>query len=213
MRYTFDNINTQQYFNLLKIGESKKPEDVIWALTGKTREELTLNDIESFQVGSLEPHLEISESKLFIANGVLYGLQDLDNMSFGLFQDIMSLGKDIKETLPTMMSYMYRPVTKISFWNLTKLRIIGMVGNKIRGARMAKWLNKKLYNIKYDIELYNPLKCEDRIDEVCLAKSYTGHFLVTFFLILSQELQKHSLNSLNQNLQMMKKELKKLTIQ
>ena len=209
MIYTFNNINSKQYFELLKVAESEDTVKIVEALTGKDKNELTLSEIDSLNIGSLEPFRDPTTSKFFVADGVLYGLQDLDNMSFGLFQDIMSLSDDIKNTIPTIMSYLYRPIVKINWWNKTKLHIIAKIGHRLKGRRMIKWMDKVMYNIHYEIEKYNPLKCEERVEQVILAPSSTGHFLVTFFLTLSKELQEASLTSLMDQVSLMRKELKK----
>jgi len=204
MHYTWDKLNIAQYQRLLTLGDKAKPEDLIWALTGKNKNEIPIKDLKSLSVGKLEPKGDPAQLRLVHHNGIVYGMQDMSTLSFGLFADIMELGKDLNKHLPDMVSYMYRPVTKISFWSTVKLRIIGQIGTKLKTkwgiALMYKWLT----NMKYEIEEYDPAKCDARIKDIKEMPASIGHNVATFFLILSRQLQIDGLKSLRDQAKTMK---------
>ena len=214
MRYTWDNMTTIQYQRLLKNGDSKKPEDLLCALTGKKKNEITISEIESLRIGSITPKHDPIVAQIFMGeDGVLYGLQDLNDMPFGLFDDLMSIAADVKIHLSLMVSYLYRPISKMSFMSTMKLRIISKFGHKTKSQWFRRWIIKSMNTLKYEIEPYDPLKCESRSKTIDSSQAYIAHHVVTFFLILSRELQKSSLVSLRNHLKEMKTQLHQITLE
>lgn len=208
MHYTWDKLNIAQYQRLLTLKDQAKPEDLIWALTGKSKNEIPIKELKSLSVGSLEPKMDAISLRLVYHNGTLYGMQDMATLSFGLFADIMELGKDLNKHLPDMVSYLYRPVTKVSSWSLIKLRIIGQFGKRFKSKWADKLILKWMTNLKYEIEEYDPVKCDARVKDIKEMPAAVGHNVATFFLIFSKQLQIDGLKSLRNQAITMKEALK-----
>lgn len=204
MRYAWNTLTADQYHRLLQMGDSQEPIDLVIALTGKSKNEVGIHEVNTMTFGDLTPKEDPTTAKVFVIDGVLYGMQDINDMSFGLFQDIMDLGKDIHKYLPVIMAYMYRPVIKMSWWSTMKLGLIAKWAPKLSNRWGFKWMAKTMVNLKYKIEKYDPTECDKRVDLLGNAPASTSHHLVTFFLIFSQQLQKNSRTSLLEKLQLMK---------
>ena len=212
MKYTWDNMTTIQYQRLLQNGDSEKPEDLLCALTGKNKNQITIGEIEALRIGSITPKHDPIVAQIFTGDdGILYGLQDLNDMPFGLFDDLMSLSSDIKIHLALMVSYLYRPISKMSFMSTVKLKLISKFGHKTKSQWFRRWIIKTMNTLKYEIEPYDPLKCEARSKTIDSSPAYIAHHVVTFFLILSRELQTSSLISLKNRLKEMKTQLHQIT--
>lgn len=204
MRYTFNNINTKQYHEILKYGEDIKPEQLISALTGKDTMDLTLEEIDELNIGDLSPRFNPLTAKVFVMDGVLYGIQPLDKMSFGLFADLLDLGKDFKKFLPVIMAYLYRPVLRIPWLHRKKLEFISKYARYFNNKYFVKWMEDTMINLKYDIEKYDPTICEERMKIFEKAPATCAHFAIDFFLELSQKPQSSSQRFLT------KKEIKEI---
>jgi len=212
MIYNWDNLTTEQYSRLLQNGDSKKPEDLLWALTGKSKNDMTLSEITTLRVGSIKPQDRKAVAQIFVGkDGRLYGLQDLNEMPFGLFDDVVSLASEPAKHLTLLVSYLYRPVLKMSFWSTVKLNIVGKFGARVNHPWFQKKVVKWMNTLNFEIEKYDPLKCESRLDIIKDSPAYIGHHVVTFFLILSRELQTSSLTSLKTHLKKMKRSLTEIT--
>ncbi len=201
MKYTFDGLTAEQYSRIVTIGENPGVEDLLWAVTGTKKENIKIKDLKKVKFGNLDPYYDPITAKFFVVDGVLYGFQDMSNLSFGLFADFTELGKDIQSNLLGMMSYLYRPVTKMSRWNRFKLRLIWEIGKKTSSVFGLKIMYKLAGSIKYEIEEYDPMKCDLRIKNIKKAPATSAHALACFFLILLRESRLSSLKSMKENLQ------------
>ena len=207
MRYTWNNINVEQYARLISLTEEELKDSVkvVEALTGKTKNELTVKEVKNISVGDLSPKMRPDLLRIFVHEGTLYGMQDVSDMSFGLFADVTELGKDIKKHLPDLVAYLYRPVTSMSFWSLVKLRIIARWGQKVKSPRLLKILMNWMTNLKYEIEDYDPIQCDLRVRSMKKAPAAIGHHVSSFFLIWSRQLQIDFLKSSRDQMLEMKK--------
>lgn len=196
MLYTWNRLTVEQYSRMVSLGEEPKSEDVLWALTGKNKNDLKLSEIKSTHIGDLTPRLDPFFTKFFVHDGVLYGFQNMDELSFGLFADLTEMGKDIQNNLATMVSYLYRPITKINRWNRFKLLVMELIAKRAKTPWILKQVYKLVDSIKYELEEYDPIKCDLRYKAIKKAPASAAHNVASFFLILSRELQKDSLKSM-----------------
>lgn len=207
MKYEFKSLTAEQYCRLVTLGENPDTADVIWALTGKKKDNWKIKDLKKVRFGNLDPYLDPFSAKFFVVDGILYGFQDMGHLSFGLFTDIAEAGKDIQNNLLTMMSYLYRPVTKMSRWNRFKLRLIAEIGKRANSVFAVKTMYKITDSIQYEIEEYDPMKCDLRIKQIRQAPATAAHATASFFLIFLRESQLSSLRSMSENLSALKKSL------
>lgn len=205
MKYNWNNLTISQYQRLLQMPEEPTNVDVVQALTGKPRNKLTIREIKNIQVQDLTPKTDPSRLPLFVHKGVLYGMQKTSNIPFGLFVDLLDLSSDVPKFLPELTSYLYRPVVKINFWNTVKLRVITRVAPRVKSVKQLRWLYTKLLNVQYEIEEYDPILCETRVNDIKEWPATIGHHTSAFFLILSKVLQIDSLNSSKRKLREMMK--------
>ena len=143
MLYTWDNLTAEQYQRLIGLGEEPKSEDLVWAMTGKTKNQMTVKEVRNFKLGDLTPRLDPITHKFFTVNGKTYAKQDMNDLPFGLFVDLTKEGENIKDNLLTIVSYLYRPVIGLTRWNRYKLNLVINLARFVRG----KWLLKKLYKM------------------------------------------------------------------
>jgi len=207
MRYNWENINAEQYSRLITLGEEPTAEDLVWAMTGKTKNQMTVKDVKSFSLGDLTPRLDAITSKTFTVNGTTYAMQDITDLPFGLFVDLAKEGEDLKANLLSVMSYLYRPVINVSRWDRIKLMLIISLAPRVKGKWLLKKLLRLLQSINFQIEDYDPVRCDLRIKDMKQAPASAAHHITTFFLTLSKELQKTTHKSLLQMLTSLKEEM------
>jgi hypothetical protein len=196
MVYNWNKLTVEQYSRMVTLGEAPKTDEVIWALTGKHKNDIKLSEVKTMHIGDLTPKLDPFFTKFFTLNGVLYGFQDMNDLSFGLFADLTEEGKNVQENLATMVSYLYRPVTKMNRWNRFKLRVMEAIAKRTTTVWALKMVYKLLDSIKFEIEEYDPVKCDMRYKAIKQAPASAAHNVASFFLILSKELQTNSRRSM-----------------
>jgi len=196
MLYNWNTINSEQYCRLITLGEDPKAEDLVWAMTGKTKNQMTVKDLKKFKLGNLTPELDPVTLKTFTTNGTTYAMQDMSDLPFGLFVDLAKEGEDLKSNLLTVMSYLYRPVTGLTKWNRLKLMLVITLAPRVKGKWLLKIIYKLLNSVHFQIEEYDPLKCDLRIKDMKQAPASAAHNVASFFLILSKELQQTTRKSL-----------------
>ena len=207
-------ITAEQYRLLSGLGEEPKEEDLIRILFGKPKSKMTIKEIKELDfTGFKMPEPEISPN-LLLHNGVLYGRQNMSELTFGLYIDLVERAKDIQENLILIMTMLWRPVTKITYWNRTKAYVASKMLQSKWGKLRTKGL-KLLNKVQYTIEDYDVMTCYNREDDFKTMDGSVAAYTTTFFLTTSQVLTIDSLRSLKKDLeekaQVLQESLKKIS--
>lgn len=193
-------ITAEQYRQLTELQDGPTTEDLIRILYGKSKNKMTLQEVREVDFSNFEiPKTEIYPN-IIEHNGVLYGKQDLGKMTFGLYIDLIEQAKDIQKNLILIMTMLWRPVTKISYWNRAKAYLASKMltsrwsRTRLRGLRL-------LAGVKYEVKDYDVMDCFGREDEFKNLPGSLAAYTTTFFLTTSQVLTVDSLRSLKKNLE------------
>lgn len=192
-------INAEQYRLLSKLGDEPKEDDVIRILFGKSKNQMTLSEINKLDFSKFKMPEATLFPNLIKHKGVLYGKQDLQEMTFGFYVDLLEQAKNIDDNLIALMTLLWRPITKVSYWNRTK----AFIAHKLLTTSVQvfrKWGLKLLANVKYEIEDYDPLKCSLREKDFQTMDGSIAAYTINFFLLTSQRLVIDSLRSLKEDL-------------
>jgi hypothetical protein len=189
MLYTFENLNVGQYQRLISLEENQDPIKVVEALTGKTKSQLTVKEIEAIKIGDMKPPEIVGLDKFFIIDGVAFGRVNMENLSYGEFVDLLEYAKDLNKNLIEVVSLMFRPITKFDTKGLVKTKMADFYIKKNKSKRALKILD----GIEYEIEVYDPLKCDLRHNVVKRLPAAAAHWCITFFLNF---LKQHEIDSL-----------------
>jgi hypothetical protein len=199
-------LTAEQYRRLMGLGESPKEEDLIFALYGKPKGKMTLKEIDALDFSEFKMPEGPINPDFFVHEGVLYGRQNMTELTFGLYVDLMEQAKDINKNLIALISMLWRPVTKISFWNRTKAYIASKLLLS-KWGRMRVWGFKMLADVNYTIEDYDPMVCTKREKSLESAPGSVAAYTTNFFLTTSEVLLLNSLRSLKDQLENQQKDL------
>jgi len=190
-----NNVTAEQYRKIISKGEDLREEDLYEIFLGKTKNSMTLKEINEISFVNFKLPEEIIWCDLVVHNKVLYGRRHPADFTFGEYLDLVEFAKDIPTNLINIMTILWRPVTKISFYNRTKAYLsYKFLISKFKWARVLGF--KLLANVKYEIEDYNSLQSMKREDEFQTLPAEIAVYTTTFFLITSQQLLIDSLKSL-----------------
>lgn len=205
VKYEFKDLTVGQYQKLLKLGQEPKAADVIQILTGKTRSQLTLAEINSVEIGNLNPPETVEMTDIIYHDGVYYGRVNMNTLSFGEFVDLLDYGKNIQDNLLEIVALMWRPIESFPLKDRFKIRMSGFL------MKRKKWKKglQLLTQLNYKLEEYDTLKCDMRHKTIKAFPAATAHWAVSFFLNLYQTLKQDSLKSLMLQQQEMQKVLMK----
>lgn len=199
-------ITAEQYRQLSALTGEPTQEDLIRILYGKPKGKMTLKEVDELDFSDFKmPEISVLPN-IVLHEGVLYGKQDMSNLTFGLYIDLVEQAKDIQQNMILLMTMLWRPITKISYWNRAKAYIASKMLS-------SKWIKMRprglrlLASVNYEIKDYDVMDCFGRED---LFKSLPGSlaaYTTTFFLTTSQVLVLDSLKSLKSNLEEQKTHL------
>jgi hypothetical protein len=204
MTYNFEDLSVGQYQKLLQLGDDPKPIEVVEILTGKKRSELTVKETEEIQIGNITPPEAIAVDRFFFIDGVAYGRVDMETLSYGEFVDLLDYAKDMHKNLVDVVALMYRPITQfkgMASWKIKMANELIKRGAERRGLKV-------LESVDYEIELYDPVKCDLRHKQIKQLPASAAHWCVTFFLNFSQQLLNDSRKSLVHWMETAKEEIK-----
>jgi hypothetical protein len=195
MKYTFEDLTVGQYQQFLIEGDKLTPARAAEILTGKKKSQLTLKEIKTIRIESLNPPEKVTWNRLVLMGDTLYGRVDMNSLSFGEFVDLLDYAKDLNKNLVEVVALMYRPIVNLTFWNRVKLGIAQRLANR---NAAPKRMMKILESLQYELEEYDPVKCDLRHKVIKQMPAHTAHWTVSFFLNFSQQLMIDSLKSLSQ---------------
>ncbi len=199
-------ITAEQYSLLSAIEGEPTEEQLIKIFFGKPKGQMTLKEIQSLDFSGFKmPEADIY-TDLILHEGVLYGKQDMQELTFGLYIDLLEQAKNIQANMILIIAMLWRPVTKISYWNRAK----AFVANKLLSTKSLKLRAtglKILSKVKYEILPYDVLECTRREDKFKSLPGSVAAYTATFFLITSQVLAAGSLRSLKSQLETTQLEL------
>ena len=199
-------ITAEQYRQLSALTGEPTQEDLIRILYGKPKGKMTLKEVDELDFSDFKmPEVSVLPN-IVLHEGVLYGKQDMSNLTFGLYIDLVEQAKDIQQNMILLMTMLWRPITKISYWNRTKAYL---------ASRMlsSKWIKMRprglrlLASVNYEIKDYDVMDCFGREDLFKTLPGSLAAYTTTFFLTTSQVLVVDSLRSLKSNLEEQKKHL------
>ena len=199
-------ITAEQYRQLSALTGEPTQEDLIRILYGKPKGKMTLKEVDELDFSDFKmPEISVLPN-IVLHEGVLYGKQDMSNLTFGLYIDLVEQAKDIQQNMILLMTMLWRPITKISYWNRTKAYL---------ASRMlsSKWIKMRprglrlLASVNYEIKDYDVMDCFGREDLFKTLPGSLAAYTTTFFLTTSQVLVLDSLRSLKNNLEEQKTHL------
>lgn len=188
-------VNAEQYRRLSGLGEEPTEDQIIFALLGKPKTKMTLKEIKELDLSKFEMPEVAAFPNLVFHNGKLYGRQDMQGMTFGLYIDLLEQAKDIQTNLILLMTMLWRPITKIDYWSRTKAYFASKALLS-KSNRLRVWGLKLLASVKYEIEDYDTMTCMRREEEFKTMPGSLAAYTTTFFLITSEVLVVDSLKSL-----------------
>jgi hypothetical protein len=206
MVYQFSNLTVGQYQRLIRLKENPKAHEVIEALTGKSKNQLTVKELESVKFGNLNPPETVDLANIVVHDGVPYGRVNMENLTYGEFVDLLEYGKDLNKHLVDVVALMWRPITEMDWKNEWRIKW----GNMLLKRGSVKRAMKQFASIQYELEPYDPVKCDLRHKVIQEFPANTAHWAVTFFLNFSKQLKIDSHKSLIQFLETSQKEMKKV---
>jgi hypothetical protein len=193
-------VTAEQYRLLSAIEGKPTEEELIKIFFGKPKGQMTLKEIQALDFSGFRMPTPDSYTDLILHEGVLYGKQEMQEMTFGLYADLIDQAKNIQENLILIMAMLWRPVTKITYWNRAKAytahKLIKTKSLKLRAAGL-----RLLSGVKYEILPYDVMECTKREDLFKTLPGYVAAYTTTFFLITSQQLALDSLRSLKDRLE------------
>lgn len=192
-------ITAEQYSKIIAHGENLTEEHLFVILVGKPKSKLTVKEIGDIDFSDFIMPKDVIWCDLVYHKGVLYGRKQPDEFTFGEYLDLLEQAKDLSANLVSIMTILWRPVTKISFWNRTKAYLAyKFLISKFQATRKIGF--KLLANVQYEIEDYDPIRSIRREEDFKTLPGSIAAYTSTFFLITSQQLLIGSLKSLKENL-------------
>lgn len=199
-------ITAEQYRQLSALTGEPTQEDLIRILYGKPKGKMTLKEVDELDFSDFKmPEISVLPN-IVLHEGVLYGKQDMSNLTFGLYIDLVEQAKDIQQNMILLMTMLWRPITRISYWNRTKAYLASKMLS-------SKWIKMRprglrlLASVNYEIRDYEVMDCFGREDLFKTLPGSLAAYTTTFFLTTSQVLVVDSLRSLKNNLEEQKKHL------
>jgi hypothetical protein len=193
-------ITAEQYRLLSALEGQPTEEQLIKIFFGKSKGNMTLKEIQALDFSGFKMPTPDVYTDLILHDGVLYGKQDMQELTFGLYIDLVDQAKNIQENLILIMAMLWRPVSKITYWNRTKAYIAHKLLNT-KSLKLRATGLKIMAKVKYEIIPYDVMECTRREDKFKSLPGSVAAYATTFFLITSQQLALNSLRSLKDNLE------------
>jgi hypothetical protein len=193
MELTWKNINAGQLRSLIQLGGEATDEDLIRICLGKSKRDMTVEELEDITLGELIPPATPSLPLFFTFEGQLYGKLKPEEMTFGEYIDFMEFGKSPAENLLECMALVFRPVklnaiNRVKLWAALKLF-------EVNTPKSIETAVKLQDTIAYKIEKYNAGNCLMRSAKFETLPSYLAQWTLSFFFLTSQVLLNGSLSS------------------
>jgi len=193
MKYNFQDLTVDQYQQFLVEAETLTSARVAEILTGKRKTQLTLKEVEAIELGELSPPDAVQWNKMIFIDGRAYGRADINSLSFGEFVDLLDYAKDVHKNLVEIVALLYRPIISFSYKDRVKIGISNYLSKKgLAKATMVRLMD----SVQYNLEEYDPIKCDLRHRIIKKFPAHTAHWAMTFFFNFSQQLRVNSLKSL-----------------
>ena len=199
-------ITAEQYRKLSVYWEDITEDILIRILLGKEKGEMTLKEIDEIDFTGFKMPTANLIPDLVYHDGVLYGKQNMEELTFGLYIDLMAQLEDIQKNLIKIMTMLWRPVAKISYANRVKAYLISKMLQS-KSERLKTYAFRMLANLKFKIQDYDVVESFDRVKSFETLPASYAVYTTTFFLLTSNRLAEHSLKSLKEHLQTTQLEL------
>lgn len=188
-------ISAEQYRKLSALGPEPTEDQIILALLGKSKSKMTLKEIRHLDLSKWQMPEPTLFPNVVTHEGILYGKQDMQTMTFGLYIDLLEQAKDLQTNLIYLMCMLWRPITHVTMWQRVKAWF-AMKGMLTKSSTLRRWGMKVLAGITYSIEDYDPVACMKRETTFQTLPGTFAAYTTTFFLITSEQLVQGSLRSL-----------------
>jgi hypothetical protein len=193
----YKDLTAEQYRRLITLPEDYQAIDIIAALELTHPDKLPIQTIKAYKTQDLSPSLLPSSTNhphlpLIFHNGTLYGQVPMDTLTFGEFIDISEMGKDVQANLISLMTILWRPITKITLLNKAKITLALMLFRK----GLHSWAHRILNTTKYLTEEYDALKADTRHKEYKTFPAPIAHQTLVFIHHFSQLRQADILHSM-----------------
>lgn len=186
-----------QKFGLL--GDKATEDDLIEIFYGRSKRDMTLEEISSIELQELTPPDYPRLPLFFYMKGKLYARFDAQNMTFGEYIDLMDFAKDPLTNLTEFMSVAFRPVESISLWNKLKLKLTLYLFKSGRAKQVDQAIQLQDL-VKYKIQPYNSAKSLMAAKDFEELPAYLAQYTLSFFFLTSQVLLANTHKSFLTNL-------------
>jgi hypothetical protein len=193
MEITWKNMNAGQYQQLIKLGDETTDEDLIKICLGKSKRDMTVEELETITLGEIIPPSAPRLPLFFYIDGQLYGRLVPTEMTFGEYIDLLEFGKSPSENLLECMALIFRPV-KLNLINRAKLWTVMQLfkTNKDKAVDQALRLQD---TITYKIQKYDAVLTMKTAAKMESQPAYLAQWTLSFFFLTSQVLLNGSLSS------------------
>jgi hypothetical protein len=199
-------ITAEQYRLMSIYGEDITEDKLIKILFNKEKGQMTLKEIDGLDFDTFKMPESTLIPNLLMHNGIMYGKQDMEKMTFGFYADLLEQSKDIQKNLILIMTMLWRPIAKISYWNRLKAHTASrLLKSKFKKAQVVGF--KLLSAVEYEIIPYDVMETLKRTDNFETVPGSYAVYTTNFFLLTSNRLMADSLRSLKLQLETAQLEL------
>jgi hypothetical protein len=199
-------ITAEQYRLMSIYGEDITEDKLIKILFNKEKGQMTMKEIDDLDFTNFKMPESTLIPNLLMHKGVMYGKQDMEKMTFGFYADLLEQSKDIQKNLILIMTMLWRPVAKISYWNRLKAHTASkLLKSKFKKAQVAGF--KLLSAVEYEIIPYDVMETLKRTENFETVPGSYAVYTTNFFLLTSNRLMVDSLRSLKRQLETAQLEL------
>jgi hypothetical protein len=199
-------ITAEQYRLMSIYGEDITEDKLIKILFNKEKGKMTMKEIDDLDFTNFKMPESTLIPNLLMHKGVMYGKQDMEKMTFGFYADLLEQSKDIQKNLILIMTMLWRPVAKISYWNRLKAHTASkLLKSKFKKAQVAGF--KLLSAVEYEIIPYDVMETLKRTENFETVPGSYAVYTTNFFLLTSNRLMVDSLRSLKRQLETAQLEL------
>ena len=193
MELTWKNMTAGQFQKLIQLGDSATDEDLIRICLGKSKRDMTAEELEAITLGELVPPANPLLPLFFRLEEQLYGRLDPTKMTFGEYIDLMEFGKSPSENLLECMALVFRPVklnaiNRVKLWATLKLFQVNTPKSVATAVRLQDTIN-------YTVEKYDAGTSIRRSGKFSELPAYLSQWTLSFFFLTSQVLLNGSLSS------------------
>lgn len=199
-------ITAEQYRLMSIYGEDITEDKLIKILFNKEKGKMTMQEIDQLSFENFKMPEATLIPNLLKHKGVIYGKQDMEKMTFGFYADLLEQSKDIQQNLIRIMTMLWRPVAKISYWNRMKAHTASkMLKSRFKKVQVAGF--KLLSSLEYEIIPYDVMETLKRMEDFETVSGSYAVYTTNFFLLTSNRLTVDSLRSLRRQLETVQLEL------